>query len=312
MKNSHHILAASAVALISTTFTTGCTGDESAPTRPRTQNVLAPDEKAQNNAFNRETETPKRDMPTSGREFPGQSRATPSSSPNLNEPTVITADAGNMNPIPYGNFRAASSGYTANNYGRGPVPPIPEKPAPGPAVGSTPVPGIALSIDHSWGEVRPLENYPHRAWPDTSTSYMAAVVKHKPIYYFNAQDHLPLKYNGGWAGGWLSNVIEIPWFYIQTAVLPISAILEPPLLQRTTERLGEDPVYHGYQPIGGEIIPSPTPGVIGWEYPFLKADTTNPSYDQPSTTQPATTQTQEIPPVAPTLDTPASTAPISH
>ncbi len=156
----------------------------------------------------------------------------------------------------------------------------------------------------------PLENYPHRAWPDEQTTYKAAVVKHKPVYFFDIENEIPIKTKGDSVGNWAGAAIEIPWFYANAALLPVLMVLEPPLVQRTTERLGQDPIYFGYLPEGGDIIPSPTPGVIKWDYPFLRPDA-NQGYDQPAT-QPATTQTQEIPPVAPTLETPATTAPIVH
>jgi hypothetical protein len=355
MKWMYGIAAASVVAVVGITALTGCEGDESAPTRPRMQGVLTPDEKAKDNAFNRETETPKQTLPTSGAEFPGQSRATPVS-PNPDEPTVITAAAagggggiggagggagatggnlsggaagasgvpsagsaanpngnGNLNVLPYGTFQSPESSYnTGGNYTvPGGLPALSVNPGTTPAVGSTAVPNIGLTLDHSWGEVLPLENYPHRAWPDTQTTYVPGTTKHNPVYYYNIQDHLPITNNGGWVGNWTSNALEVPWFYINTLALPVLMVLEPPFEQRTTERLGNDPLYFGYLPKGGAIIPSPTPGTIKWEYPFLKAAEENATSDQIST-QPATTQTQDIPPVAPTLDTPASTAPLSH
>jgi hypothetical protein len=362
MNWNYTLAAASVIALAGATLLTGCEGDESAPTRPRTQNVLAPDAKAKDNAFNRETETPKRDLPTSGAEFPGQSRATPAPFPG--EPTVITAaSAGasggasgatggsaagaggspnansanvsgalagangiaspgsaanpsaraNLNPFPYGSFQSPESTYSNMNYGlTGNLPSLPANPSSTPAAGSTAVPNIGLTLGNSWGEVLPLDNAAHRAWPEMSTSYVAADVKHNPVYYFNIQDHLPaLANNSGWVGSWTSNALEVPWFYANTAALPLLMVLEPPFAQRTTDRLGNDPLYFGYLPKGGDIIPSPTPGTIKWDYPFLKQSEENPNSDQIST-QPATTQTQGIAPVAPTLDTPATTAPLSH
>ena len=276
MKTMNGILAAAA-AIVATTVIAGCMGDESAQSRPRTQNVLAPDEKSQDNAFNRETEAPKRDLPTSGREYPGQSRPTPE---GTNEPTVITADAGHLNPLPYGHFRTPESSYDLNNY-HSIVPPLPDKPGTAPMVGSTPVPGTGWAIDDSWGQVLPLENYAHRAWPDEQTTYKAAVVKHKPVYYFDIENEIPIKTKGDWVGNGAGAAIEIPWFYANTALLPVLMVLEPPLLQRTTERLGKDPIYHGYLPEGGDIIPSPTPGEIKWDYPFLRPDA-NQGYDQPT------------------------------
>jgi hypothetical protein len=308
MKWTYGIAAASVVAMMGTTVLASCEGDESAPSRPRTQSVLEPDQKAKDDAFNRETETPKRALPTSGAEFPGQSNATPVT-PAPGEPTVITADAGNMNPLPYGSFRTPESDYNTDLYQKGaPVPHLPLNPGTTPAIGTTAVPNIGLTIDHSWGEVLPLENYHHRDWPDMQTTYVPAIVKHNPVYYFNIQDHTSLPLQNTYVGGWQSNALEVPWFFVNTLALPVLMVLEPPFAQRTTQQLGNDPIYFNYLPKGGPIIPSPTPGIIKWEYPFLKASEENENSEQIST-QPATIETPDLPPVAPTLNTPASTAP---
>ena len=45
-------------------------------------------------------------------------------------------------------------------------------------------PGTGWDIDHSWGQVMVLTEYPHRDWPAMQATYMAAVVKNNPVYYF--------------------------------------------------------------------------------------------------------------------------------
>jgi hypothetical protein len=333
MNNIYALATASVLVIVGSSLLAGCEADESAPSRPRAQGVLAPDEKAKDNAFNRETEAPKRDLPTSGAEFPGQSSITPVLLPG--ERTVITAAAGgaggsgangmassgsaatpsaqaNVNVLPYGTFKAPESVYNGINYGTpGNLPALQTNPSYTPTPGSTAVPNISLTLSHSWGEVLPLKNYPHRDWPQTQTTYVAADVKHNPVYYFDIQDQTPIANNGSWVDSWTSNALEVPWFYLNTLALPVLMVLEPPFEQRTTERLGSDPLYFGYLPQGGAIIPSPTPGIIKWEYPFLNAAEENASADQIST-QPATKETPDVPAVAPTLETPASTAPVSH
>ncbi len=316
MKWTYGIAAASVVALMGTTVLASCEGDESAPTRPRTQGVLEPDQKAKDDAFNRETETPKRALPTSGAEFPGQSNAAPVAAPAPGEPTVVTADSADTSSSSasssYGTFRTPMSQYNTDLYQKGaPVPHLPQNPGTTPAVGTTAVPNIGLTLDHSWGEVLPLENYPHRAWPDMQTTYVPAIVQHNPVYYFNSPDHTSIPLQDGFAGGWTSNLLEVPWFFVNTLAAPVLMVLEPPLSQRTTQQLGNDPIYFNYLPKGGPIIPSPTPGIIKWEYPFLRASEENENSEQIST-QPATVQTPDLPAVAPTLNTPASTAPVSH
>jgi hypothetical protein len=116
-----------------------------------------------------------------------------------------------------------------------------------------------------------LQDVPHRAWPDTTAHYEVATVKHNPVYYYNVQPLLNVEQNNGttW-GDWVSNVYEIPWFYLNTAALPVLMVLEPPLAQRTTERTGGDPNFHGHLPEQGIVVPTPAPGQLQWEYPKLK------------------------------------------
>ena len=297
MKLTHAFLLAAAV--VASGMSVGCEADESAPTRPRTQNILTPDQKARDNAEKREIEPQKRDLPTGGAEFPGQSRATPTEESGDNP--VVLADAGSSDGV---GFRTPVDTYTKNNYGNGPVPPLNQKPGQQPTPGSAAVPGTPWSVDFDWGEIAPLDNYPHRAWPDDQTTYVQADVKHNPVYYFNIQPHLPVKQNdGSYQGEAVSGIIEFPWFYVNTAALPVLMILDPPLAQRTTERLSENPVYLGHLPTSGDIVPSPPPGVIEWRYPFLEKNSRNPN--DPTYNEPATTQTYVIPPAEPVAPEPA-------
>src|SRR5271169_423310 len=235
MKTTLSMFIASAV--VASGMMVACEADESAPTRPRTQNILpVPTEKAKENAEQRELEPPQRSLPTGGgSEYPGQSRATPAS-PAPGDVPIVTADAGSTQMVPYGSFRTPTTDYNQDNYNNGPVPHIPENPGTTPMTGSTPVPNTPWSIDHSWGEVLQLQNYPHRAWPDEQTTYVAANVKNNPVYYFDLQPHLPImQNNGSYATDVGTTAIEFPWFYANTAALPILMVLEPPLARRTSE-----------------------------------------------------------------------------
>jgi len=280
-----------AIALAAASFTmlSACESDQSAPSRPRTKNILTPDNKADENAFQRENEAPRRNLPTSGKEFPGQSQA-PSA-----DARMITADARNVDPgrpIPVNgtDSRHGEPVFNQKNMYPGPLPTLSAKAGAAPAPGSTPVPGTAWSVDHSWGEVLPLENYPHRDWAATQTTYVAADVKHNPVYFTPIQPRLNVPQTGGTYGGdMISELYEIPWFGVQTLLAPLYMICEPPLKQVTTQRLGHDPVYLGHSDASGPIVPAPMPGVIRWEYPFLVN-----TASRNNTTQPATQ------PIAPT------------
>ncbi|HUO09544.1 MAG TPA: hypothetical protein VM008_14640 [Phycisphaerae bacterium] len=287
--SAHAVLLAAAV--LATGMMNGCEADESAPTRPRTQNILTPDEKAKENADKRVTEPEQREMPTGRTEFPGQSRATPKPTPNAPGSTpIVTADAGSWT---WSHFRTPTNDYDQYNYGGGPVPPLNEHPGKAPTPGSTPVPGTPWSIGHYWGEIAPLDNYPHRAWPDEQVTYVDPLVKHNPVYFYDLQKQLPITQNDGtYAGDLGTTAIEFPWFYVNTVALPVLMVLEPPLAQRTTERLSQNPVYLGFLPSSGAIIPSPQPGVIEWKYkPDYNYDVDNTSAPEkaPAGTNPEST-----------------------
>ena len=301
MKSTHAYLLAAVI--VGTGMNYGCEADESAPTRPRTQNILTPDQNAKDNAEKRETEPPKRDLPTGGAEFPGQSRAAPA--PEAGKPVVLADSTGGAESKGAG-FQSPVDTYNANFYNNGPVPPLNPKPGQQPTPGSAPVPGTAWSVGFDWGEIAPLNSYPHRAWPDDQTTYVQADVKHNPVYYFSIEPHLPVKQNdGSYEGNAWNGIIEFPWFYANTAALPVLMVLDPPFQQRTTERLSENPVFLGHLPTEGDVVPAPFQGIIQWEYPFLQKDSLNPNdptynelpkgqnnipeapFDMPSATQPA-------------------------
>ncbi|MGN6367569.1 MAG: hypothetical protein ACTHN5_04845 [Phycisphaerae bacterium] len=301
MKLTQAVLLAGVVVASGAYF--GCEADESAPTRPRTQGILAPDEKAKDNAEKRETEEQKRDLPTGRSEFPGQSRVDPEQMPAGERPVVL-ADAGGSKPAGWSGFATPIDNYTNDNYGGGPVPPLNPKPGANPTPGSAPVPGTPWHVDFDWGEIGPLAGVEHRAWPEDGTSYVAADVKHDPVYYFSILPQVGHVNNGSWQGNAWSGIVEIPWFYLNTAALPVLMVLDPPLQQRTTERLSQNPVYLGYLPAGGEVVPAPTEGRIEWRYPFLEKQSRNPN--DTTYNEPATTQTENIPTAEPAVPPPAT------
>jgi hypothetical protein len=315
-------LLALTLAVSALTFLSACEGDLSAPTRPRTGGVLAPDTKENDRAWQRENEAPKRELPTGGgSEYPGQSKATPPAPANT-DATVITAfdqpgsKYASNRPVPLngasGHLPEAS--YPEVPWYTGPLPPLqPKAPGAAPSAGSTPVPETPWVVEHSWGEVLPLENYPHRDWPTAQTTYDAATVKHNPVYYAPIWNRLPVPQNDGtWTGNALSSLIEVPWALGETVALPALMFCDPPLKQVTTQRLGTDAVYLGHLPTSGAVVPSPTPGVIRWEYPFLRQAPMGPG-SAPAATQPiAPTPGIQLPPgedlgvtTAPATTTPA-------
>jgi len=269
---------------VSACMLTGCEMDDSIPSRPRTANPLEPSMQGQQNAEHRSLEKPARELPTSGHEFPGQSKATATDSRQ-----VATLDVQSSNSSsPSAPWFTGPSGWHALGHSVGPttvynrdtyqhvLPALPPNPGTVPQVGSTPAPGGDWSIDHSWGQGLVLENAPHRAWPDTSVSYVDGPVYHNPTYYFNVQEHQPWirQNNGSTKGDIISTVIEVPWFFLNTAFLLVEIPLEPPLAQRVTERDSRDPNFRGHLPAEGIIVPAPFQGELKWGYPFQNADGT--------------------------------------
>jgi len=284
----------------------GCEGDPSAPRRPRTAlHPMTPDEKARDNAEKRELESPNRQYPSDGKEFPGASQATPPLAPGSaggseEEQTVITANAvaasgGNLSravPTNGSSGLFPDNRYDRNLYNNGPLPHLPENPGSEPMVGSTQVPLTDLQIDHSWGQVIVLKNATQRNWPTTQTQYLSANVKHNPVYFTSWQNStwIPkvdtrgdskdffdnLKYrllvppnDGSYRSDWINFFYDVPWSYVQIPVTLGRMFFEGPLSQVTSQRLGWDPNYFGYLPVEGTIVPRPVTGVIKWDYPFL-------------------------------------------
>jgi hypothetical protein len=195
----------------------------------------------------------------------------PNTGSNFVGPNGLWGNNGfNWNAV--GNYQGRTTNYSRDTY-VGPLPHLPSNPGTVPMQGQTPVPGTGWAIDHSWGQGLVLTDAPHRAWPETKGIYESGRVKHNPAYYYNLQPYLDVTQpNGSYSGDWLSNLYEVPWFYLNTAALPVLMILEPPLAQRTTDRVSQDPNYLGHLPEAGAVVPTPVPGELRWEYPFLNPD----------------------------------------
>jgi hypothetical protein len=172
----------------------------------------------------------------------------------------------------FGNTVGRTNSYTRDTY-VGPLSHLPSNPGTTPIAGRTPVPDTGWAIDHSWGQGLVLQDAPHRAWPDTQGHYVTGDVKHNPTYFFNVQPYLNMQQNNGSTqGDWISNLVEVPWFYLNAAALPVLMVLEPPLAQRTSDRVSQDPNFLGHLPEAGVVVPTPVPGELRWTYPFLNPD----------------------------------------
>jgi hypothetical protein len=270
----------------------GCDIDDSAPKRPRTSNFLAPNEKAENNAERRSLEQPERKMPTGGSEFPGQSAA-PTKQPSIAmldveapEGAAETSDHPTWPGFPISGF-TGPSGRAAFGHTTGPqtvynrdtvtgyLPHMPPNPGSTPRTGATMIPDGEWSIDHSWGQGMAIVDAPHRNWPTMTATYKSANVVINPVYFFNLQEHMAVPQNDGtYCGNVKSVLYEVPWFFINTAALPLLMALEPPLAVRHADLPSQDPVFLGYLPTGGPIFPSAYPGQLQWTYGFLNADGT--------------------------------------
>lgn len=307
MERTYQLAAGMAAALLMAAVT-GCEGDLSAASRPRTRNVLAPENGGVNNAEHRETEIQGKPVPQDrGPEFPGQSRAP------IAGPQVATLASWHS---PH--WQTPQTQYNTDFYNAS-IPHLSDRPPAAPTPGATPAAGTPWVVEHSWGEGLPLQNYPHRAWPESQATYQAAQVKHNPTYYFFFQDFVPSSNNTGtYVGDWRSNFYEIPWFYANTVALPVLMVLQGPFAQVRTERLGQNPVFLGYLPPAGNIVPAPVPGIIHWDYPFLRNGPqpyTN-GTGMPSSTSPTpgvdTDQGPGMAPIPPTPGLPVVPAPASN
>jgi hypothetical protein len=85
---------------------------------------------------------------------------------------------------------------------------------------------------------------------------------------------------------WKNTAYLVPWFYMESFLSPVFLALEPPLSQRITAYPSDDPTFLGHLPAEGRIVPTPVPGKLQWNYPFLNPDGTvkppTPTAEQPA------------------------------
>lgn len=306
MKREALIALSMATLLVSvSTGLAGC-ADESAPNRRGIERAPLTGNSGLNNAYNRENEAPKRDLPSGGgKEFPGQSMAPTSG----DTPILLLADLGTdaaITPEAATTTAPTTEPALAPRSMPGEMPPVhgTHVPATGPTtagvasenlavVSTTSAPakvkpqrinddgavatpgktmavaGTGLSIPPGWGNPVVLENYPHRAWATSTVHYVDGATYSNPYYFRDLLDH------GNQASGTYMGTpeqvakdwIEFPWFYAECGILPFAAIISPPLAQIATRNNAVDAIYLGKISSTGPEAPSPTPGYIHFVYP---------------------------------------------
>jgi len=290
------ILQIAALGAVLSFGTAGCS-DQSAPNRRGQERAPLTGRRDTDNAEKRALEPQKRDLPTGGgSEFPGQSMAP---APATDAPTVVYLD---FEPIiPYSAPATTTAPATTQ--------PAPEalNPLFEPAIHTSvdraqkpvfvddnkkpydlpgqpmSVPGSGQTIAPEWGHPTVLTNYPHRPWPDSSTTYESGQVWHNRIYYhfLFANSDNPAEWSTNQGKTDLEGLVEMPYFVGQTLALPVLMVINPPLAQRGTRQPSVNPVYQGKVSPGGPVIPAPEPGQIHYVYPPTA------TMDQ-ATTQPTT------------------------
>jgi hypothetical protein len=293
------LLPAAALALLA-----GCDIDDSAPSRPRTANFLTPNNTAQENAEQRSLEPPKREMPTGGAEFPGQSAlpfptdsiltldAAPGPATQPLHPTFprfpISGFYGPSGLDAIGNTTGPVDTYTRDTYPKL-LPHLPPNPGAVPMKEATLIPGSDWAVDWSWGQGLTLPAPPHRNWRPITATYQVADAPHAPTYYFDLQKHVDVpQYNGTYLSDLCSAAGQDIWFFLSTANLPLLMVLESPDAVRYTHTYSQDPNFTGYLAAAGPVVPAPYPGAITWEYSFLNPDgTIKPVVPRSARSQPA-------------------------
>lgn len=230
----------------------GC-ADESAPNRRGIERPALINESTDSkaNAEHRELEGRQRELPASGgsKEFPGQSKLDDEGMSD--RPIAMLSDKPATPPgLSYTDYRPVmKKGQTAI------------------------VPGTGYSIDPSWGSEQPLASVEHRPWPITTVRAESPGVQHNPYYVKPLLMGIPN--NDGTAMPSLVDAIEIPWWYVQVATIPVQAVFNPPLAQNSThqpieagEPKGTAGIYEAYLPATGPIHPAPIPGKFQFIYPF--------------------------------------------
>ena len=197
------ILAAAVAGALATGALSGCEVDDSLPSRPR-QPWFNADEKSQDNAKKREEEKKPRELPTGGQEYPGQTDARPmdgagvimldvaDTAPATGPGTLpATAPAATTEPAGATTVVAAAPPLPPAGASWGTLPHLHTQALDHYADGYTVVPGVAYAAEHQWGQVLPLPNAPHRAWPTTKVNYEPGLANHNPTYYSLAADRYP-------------------------------------------------------------------------------------------------------------------------
>jgi len=246
----------------------GCEADDSLPSRPRTGTIFTADPKAQDNAERRSLEAPQRQMPPAAPNSPAS--PPPRHHP---DPHVITLDApaNTPAPTPQPQFphlwllrppHARAIGHTTGpetTYTRDSIPasfPTCPQPRTIPMTGSTPIPGGDWSVDHSWGQGLTLTQAPTQL-AQTTVTYQQIDGKNNPLYYFKlAGTHRRQTRQWLVRGDIRSTLYEMPWFYANTIALPVLMVLEPPS-PSAAQRPSQDPIFTGYLPTAGPIVPAP-------------------------------------------------------
>lgn len=227
----------------------GC-ADESAPNRRGIERPALINESTDSkaNAEHRELEGRQRELPSGGgREFPGQSRL--DANDLTDQPIALLSD------------KKTPPGQSLTDYR-----PVMKK-------GQTAiVPGTGYSIDPSWGSETPLASADHRPWPVSVARAESPGVQHNPYYTRPLNPGSTAEQTGAPS---LVDFVEVPWWYIQVATIPVQMFINPPLAQNSShlpidagEPKGQAGIYEGYLPATGNIHPAPVPGKIQFVYPF--------------------------------------------
>jgi hypothetical protein len=259
-------------AFASLTLLPGCVQDESAPNRLGLERpaLLPADSRAAESANKRALEKPQRDNPTSGTEFPGQSRLTSVPGQVL---TLDDAPATQPAAMPVEISPATS---------RAPVPEFKiddtkNLAAPGHDI---PVPGTTELIDKTWGQVYPLPTYPHRDWAPTVSIYQTGSTPGNPWYFENIWDRPDYQPNHPYGTGAKigADALEIPYAVGEMFALPILMLIDCPFEQKSTAYPSMDPNYNRYLPVTTNLVPAPYPGTFQFE--AATQPTTAPAGDQ--------------------------------
>lgn len=146
------------------------------------------------------------------------------------------------------------------------------------AAGRLVVPGTGLAIGATWGTLPAPAGATHRPWPAMHAKYQTAAVRCNPVYLHDLDSNTSFDNRpASWQATTIS-LLNIPWFCVNLAITPALMVAHPPFEQVTSSVGVAEPIYNGFLPRGGRVLPKMGTGYLYWPYPRVRPLTSVPTH----------------------------------